>query len=314
MLAGCQAASSAGYKAAPASPAASPSPLAASLLTLAFGSVLSSQSSSLFESLTNTSASPVTISEANLTGSDFSVAGLDLPMALDPNHSVTFTVTFTPASSNASTGSLIIPSTSGATALNIALSGTGTAQGQLTLSPPVLNFGNVLVGASASLNGSLGASGAGATISAAGTDSSEFVISGMSLPATIANAETAQFVVTFTPATSGSASATLSFASNAANSPARQTLTGSGAVATQHTVSLVWMASISSGVVGYSVYRADISGGPYVKFNSAPQSSTAYTDDSAASGQTYFYVSTAVDDNGAESGYSNQTAATIPSP
>ena len=40
----------------------------------------------------------------------------------------------------------------------------------------------------------------------------------------------------------------------------------------------------------------------------------AYTDTGVAAGQTYFYVVTAVDANGAESVYSNQASALVPTP
>jgi hypothetical protein len=53
-------------------------------------------------------------------------------------------------------------------------------------------------------------------------------------------------------------------------------------------------------------------GGPYSKINSAVNTSTAYTDNTVTAGQTYYYVTTAVDGSGNESGYSNQVQAVIP--
>jgi fibronectin type 3 domain-containing protein len=91
-------------------------------------------------------------------------------------------------------------------------------------------------------------------------------------------------------------------------------LTGNGIAATQHSVALSWDASTGSGVVGYNVYRGNASGGPYSKINSALDASTAYTDDTVAAGQTYYYVTTAVDESGDESGHSNQAKAVIPTP
>ena len=41
---------------------------------------------------------------------------------------------------------------------------------------------------------------------------------------------------------------------------------------------------------------------------------TTFVDSSVQSGQTYFYVTTAVDGSGKESGNSNQTQAVIPTP
>ena len=46
--------------------------------------------------------------------------------------------------------------------------------------------------------------------------------------------------------------------------------------------------------------------------NSSLDSTTAYTDNTVASGQTYYYVVTAVDSNSNER--SNQTQAAIPNP
>jgi fibronectin type 3 domain-containing protein len=67
-------------------------------------------------------------------------------------------------------------------------------------------------------------------------------------------------------------------------------------------------------VVGYNVYRGSQSGGPYSKLNSALDANTTDTDSSVAGGQTYYYVVTAVDSTGLESGYSNQVQAVIPFP
>jgi fibronectin type 3 domain-containing protein len=79
-------------------------------------------------------------------------------------------------------------------------------------------------------------------------------------------------------------------------------------------VSLTWNRSTSSSVVGYNVYRGTVSGGPYSKINSALEASTGYSDASVVAGRTYYYVVTAVDGGGTESGYSNQVKAIIPTP
>jgi fibronectin type 3 domain-containing protein len=79
-------------------------------------------------------------------------------------------------------------------------------------------------------------------------------------------------------------------------------------------VSLTWTASASTGVVGYYVYRGAKSGGPYTTLNASPVAATSYTDSTAAGGQTYYYVATAVDGSGAESVYSVEAQAIVPSP
>ncbi len=78
-----------------------------------------------------------------------------------------------------------------------------------------------------------------------------------------------------------------------------------------HSVLLMWNASTST-VAGYNIYRSTVSGTGYTRINSSLVPSMAYTDSTVANGTTYYYVTTAVDTSGDESGYSNQTSATIP--
>ncbi|MGA2458231.1 MAG: hypothetical protein ABSF85_11730, partial [Terriglobales bacterium] len=111
---------------------------------------------------------------------------------------------------------------------------------------------------------------------------------------------------------SGATSASLSFSSNASNSPTVQTMTGTGTAATQHTVDLTWTASTD--VVGYNIYRGTVSGGPYTMINSSLDSTTSYSDSTVVSGTTNYYVATAVNSESQESGYSNQVTAIIPNP
>jgi hypothetical protein len=235
-------------------------------------------------------------------------------MTLSPKQNVTFTATFAPTATGSASGTLAVASTADNSTLSIALSGTGTAQGQLSVSPPSLSFGSVVIGTSGSLNGTLGATGSSVTISAASINSNEFALSGISLPTTLTAGQTTPFTVTFKPAVTGTASAALSLLSDAANSPAAQALAGNGIAPTQHSAALSWNASTGPGVVGYNVFRGSVPGGPYSKVNSGLEASTAYTDNAVASGQTYYYVTTAVDGNGSQSGYSNQAQAVIPTP
>lgn len=79
----------------------------------------------------------------------------------------------------------------------------------------------------------------------------------------------------------------------------------------QNIVNLTWNASASQ-VVGYNVYRGGTPRGPYTKLNSALVVPTNYADNTAQSGQTYYYVTTAVNSDNTESAYSNQTEAVVP--
>jgi hypothetical protein len=80
-----------------------------------------------------------------------------------------------------------------------------------------------------------------------------------------------------------------------------------------HSATLNWTASTST-VVGYNVYRRGSAGGPYTKLNSSLVTGVTYTDSTVQAGQTYYYVTTAVDSSNNESVYSNSATALIPSP
>jgi fibronectin type 3 domain-containing protein len=117
--------------------------------------------------------------------------------------------------------------------------------------------------------------------------------------------------VTFAPAASGSVTGTVGISSNASNSPLTVSFSGAGQVVT-HSATLAWTES--SPVIGYNVYRGSVSGGPYTKINPSLDATTSLTDTTVQAGQTYYWVVTAVNASNVESTYSNQTAATIPTP
>lgn len=291
---------------------ASAGQVAASPTALSFGSILPGQSQTLMNTLTNTGNASVTISGASLSSSAFTVGGLSLPSTLAAGQSVTFSVVFAPTTSGPISGTLSILSNASDAQLNVALTGTGAAAGQLMLTPTALNFGNVVDGSNAVLSGTLTASGSSVTMSSATSTSTEFVLSGISFPQTLSAGQSIPFTVTFLPQVSGTTTASLSFSSNA-GSPPVMTLTGNGVAAVQHSASLSWTSSKTTGVVGYNVYRGTVSGGPYAQVGSLGSGLT-YMDSGVTAGQTYYYVVTAVDSTGTESVFSNQAQAVVPSP
>jgi fibronectin type 3 domain-containing protein len=78
-----------------------------------------------------------------------------------------------------------------------------------------------------------------------------------------------------------------------------------------HSATLSWTGSTSV-VAGYNVYRGTTTGGPYTLVNPSLVSLLTYVDLSVQAGQTYFYVTTAVDGSGNESVNSNEVQAVIP--
>lgn len=283
-----------------------------SATALNFGNTLVGNSPTLSVTLTNSGGSSVSISQAAVTGSGFTLSSFAVPVTVAAGQSVMLTVAFTPTASGSSSGTLTITSNASDPAVSVSLSGTGTSAGLLAISPTSLSFGSVDLGTTQSLSGTLSASGSSVTISSVSSTSSQFTLSSLALPLTIAAGQSAPFSVTFAPQSSGTATGSFSFVSNASNSPSTEAVTGSGQVI-QYTVSLSWNASTSS-VSGYNVYRATVSGGPYTKIDASLDPATSYTDSTVQSGQTYYYVTTAVDSAGVESGYSNQVTAPIPTP
>ncbi len=184
--------------------------------------------------------------------------------------------------------------------------------GALAVSPSTLNFGNVAVGGTSSLTGTLSASTADVTVSSASWSGSGYSVSGVTFPMSVAAGQSAQYTVTFTPPAAGSSPGSISFVSNASDSSLKQSFSGSGTQTTSsHSVSLTWNPSTST-VAGYNLYRGTQSGGPYSRMNSSLLSGTSYDDSGVQSGATYFYVSTAVDASNNESAFSNEATAAIP--
>jgi len=175
-----------------------------------------------------------------------------------------------------------------------------------------MSFGNVAVGKNSVHTGTLTAGSSDITVSSAAWNGDGYSVSGITFPATVPAGQSVQFSVTFAPQTAGNSSGSITFDSDATNSPSTETLSGAGTQVSQHSVALTWDASAQA--TGYNVYRGSVSGGPYSKINSTLNPSTNYTDSSVQSGQTYYYVTTAVDSQGAESSYSNQAQAAVPNP
>jgi fibronectin type 3 domain-containing protein len=147
------------------------------------------------------------------------------------------------------------------------------------------------------------------SISQVAVSGSGFSMSGSTPPLTLSPGKGMSVSLDFAPTGYGAFTGSVSVVSNAANSPATISLTGSS-----HANILSWDASTST-VLGYNVYRGTQSGGPYgTELNSSLIPTTTFTDTSVQAGQTFFYVVTAVGTDYVESAYSNQMSGTVPSP
>ncbi len=286
--------------------------LSASPTNVSFGDVVVGSTSTQSVSFANTGGGAVTISQASVAGTGFSLSGLLSPLTLSPGQSVSASVTFTPSAAGSLTGSISVVSNASNSPMTVALSGTGTAL-QLSASPTNLSFGDVTVGTNSVLPVVVTNTGnQSVTISQVSLVGAGFSASGITLPATLAPSQNATLSITFAPTSAGSVTGSVSVVSNAGNSPTVTALSGTGA--NTHSVSLSWVASTSSGVTGYNVYRGAVSTGPYTKINSAEVTVTSYSDTTVQAGETYYYVTTALDSTGGESAYSNSAEAVVPSP
>jgi Abnormal spindle-like microcephaly-assoc'd, ASPM-SPD-2-Hydin len=199
---------------------------------------------------------------------------------------------------------------SSSTAKSSSSNGT-TSSSSLSASQTSLSFSNVNLGSTKSLpvvftnTGSSKVTVANVTISGAG-----YAASGVQSGQILAPGEAATLSVTFDPAATGTLAGRVTVSSDAANSPANVTLTGTGLqVPVSHSAVLNWSASKST-VASYNVYRSTVSGGPYARLSSV--TTTASRDSSVTAGLTYYYVVTSVESSGVESDYSSEVTAVVP--
>ena len=280
----------------------------------AFGNVSTGTTNSQTITISNGGTATLTISSVNAAGAGFSVSGISAPLTIVAGKTATFNVSFAPTAAGAVSGSVALTSNAPNSPLSIPLTGTGVASTKvLGLSTTSLSFGSVNVGSTNSLSVAVTNNGnANVTVSNVGVTGSGFSVTGISSGEVLTPNQSVTATVQFAPTAGGAVTGAVTITSDATNSPSTISLSGTGVAATTHTVSLGWTASTST-VSGYNVYRGTTANGPYAtKLNPSLVDSVQFTDTTVTSGQTYYYVVTAVDSNNVESTYSNQATAVIP--
>lgn len=189
-----------------------------------------------------------------------------------------------------------------------------TSSTVLRATPASLSFGSQVLNSSTTLTVRItNTSSSTITISQDPVSGAGFTV-GVTTPLTLAASSSVNVPVVFNPGTAGAVNGSLSLVSNGTTAVSVP-LTGTGFAALAHSVGLSWLASSSSPLQGYNVYRGTTSGGPYSKISSTLSPATlAFTDSSPVSGKQYFYVVTAVNSSGAESVASSEVAVSIPIP
>jgi hypothetical protein len=161
-----------------------------------------------------------------------SASGFSLPVTLGAGQSQTMNVVFGPTSAENVSGNITVTTAQGATSV-ISVSGTGVQAG-LSLTPSSANLGTVAVGASNSQTIQISNSGNGVlTITQVSASGPGFSTTGLSVPLSLNPGQSSTFNAQFQPASTGSATGSITIVSNAPGSPAVVTLSGSGVAATQ---------------------------------------------------------------------------------
>jgi hypothetical protein len=202
--------------------------LASTPASVSFGNVVVGATGSVSVNLSNTGSASVTISQASVTGTGFTIVGSPNGQTIQAGQSLSFTAQFLPTSVGNATGSISVASNAPNSPITIALTGAGTEAG-LGVSPSAVNFKGVVVGSSGTATLNLSNSGSAAvTISQASVAGTGFTISGLAAGLTIQPGQNSSFTAKFLPTSTGSASGSISISSTSPNSPMTIALTGTG--------------------------------------------------------------------------------------
>jgi hypothetical protein len=271
-----------------------------------------------------TSVSPTTISaesfKLTVSGSRFARGAQVLfdGTALQTTFGSTTQLTATGTASQAHLGNRQISvknpdpgSASSTTAVNVQVVGTPQVA---VMSPNSLSFGNQAVNRTSAPQTIMLSNPGNAILNISGIAAIGNFAQTNSCPASLSVGGNCTITVMFRPPVGGGQSGVVIVTEDAQGSPQQVTLNGTGLAPVQHySEDLTWDA-ITSSVIGYNVYRGTQSGGPYTKLTTPLEESTFYTDATVESGQSYFYVVTAVDANNEESGISNEILVIVPTP
>jgi hypothetical protein len=202
-----------------------------------FGSATQGTTSATSQTATLTNTGLVALSVASVGTDNTEFAAMSAcPASLDVNASCTITLTFTPSAVGSRTGNLIVTDDShlqaGAQQV-LAISGTGTPPpATAELSPSPLSFGNQLATTSSAAQTVTLKNNGGMPLTInkvdwLGQNIGEFSHATTCL-SSLAPGSSCTFTITFSPATAGSKTASLSLTDNASGSPHTVNITGTG--------------------------------------------------------------------------------------
>lgn len=192
--------------------------------TLAFGTVQAGSSSALSLTVSNTGTSDLVVSGVSSSNPRFSPDLTSFTVGPGANRAVS--VTFAPTAGGAQTGTLTLTHNATGGTTSVSMTGTG-ASPAISLSPSSLAFGNVAVGANASLALTVSNPGTAVlNVTNITASDGQYVPDLTSFSVAAGGSQVVN--VTFTPVATGSQPASLSITHNAAGSPTSVTLSGTG--------------------------------------------------------------------------------------
>src|SRR5882762_4362188 len=181
-----------------------------------FGSIVAGKKISQTVSVANTGNISVSISQVNVSSSQFSVSGLTMPLSLPVGQSTSFQVWFDATAAGNATGTLTLSTDTGVSSGQVALAGSATvAPQQIAVSPASLNLGSVAVGTTASGTITVNnVGGSNLTISSISWSGNPFGISGLTTPSTIAPGASNSFNVSYSPTAAVTSSGSVTITSD----------------------------------------------------------------------------------------------------
>ena len=205
--------------------------------TLAFGNqTVGTTSTTQTVTLSNTGNASLTVNGlTNSNATDFVMAGVTVPITIAAGGTQTFTVAFKPGSTGAKSASISIASNGGNGSVGASGTGVAAAAPVLGVSPTTtLAFGNQTVGTTSTTQTvTLSNTGnASLTVSSiTNSNTTDFVMAGVTVPITIAAGGTQTFTMACKPGSTGAKSASISIASNGGNGSVGASGTGVAAAA-----------------------------------------------------------------------------------
>lgn len=203
--------------------------LSVSSTSVSFGAVTVGNTAAATVTVTNTGTAALQVSQAQVTGTYFSLTGATAPLTLAAGSSATVTVDFAPKVAGAAAGTLSLTTPNATT--SIALSGNGTLAEMpgLTLSTTSMAFGTATINTPVSESVTMTSSGtAPLTISSATMTGSGFSMSSLALPLTLNPGQSASLTLTFDPGNAGQFNGALTLATNTSDGVATIQMSGTG--------------------------------------------------------------------------------------